>query len=424
MKACVIGLGKIGLPLAVQFAKNGIEVIGVDINVQTVELINSGKEPFPGEENLEKFLKEVLESNKFSATTNFGEAIKLANAVVVLVPLIVDTDGKPDFASIDSATKEIAKNLQKGTLVSYETTLPIGTTRNRFRKILEELSGLKVGKDFNLVFSPERVSSGRIFEDLKNYPKIVGGVTPACTQQGVEFYNQALIFNPRTDLEKPNGVWPQVSSEASEFVKLAETTYRDVNIGLANQFAIHADELSLDIQEIIAAANSQPYSHIHTPGIAVGGHCIPVYPHFYLSTDEDATIVKAARKQNAEMPDYYLNKIRAVSGTLQGLKILILGLAYRPNVKEHAFSGALKLAELIRNEGGEALIQDPLYSKSEIEALNLKPYENQLDIDYAILHTGHESFQQFDFLKFNQIKGIVDGRNFYKSTDSNISVLK
>ena len=424
MKACVIGLGKIGLPLAVQFAKNGIEVIGVDINVQTVELINSGKEPFPGEENLEKFLKEVLESNKFSATTNFGEAIKLANAVVVLVPLIVDTDGKPDFASIDSATKEIANNLQKGTLVSYETTLPIGTTRNRFRKILEELSGLKVGKDFNLVFSPERVSSGRIFEDLKNYPKIVGGVTPACTQQGVEFYNQALIFNPRTDLEKPNGVWPQVSSEASEFVKLAETTYRDVNIGLANQFAIHADELSLDIQEIIAAANSQPYSHIHTPGIAVGGHCIPVYPHFYLSTDEDATIVKAARKQNAEMPDYYLNKIRAVSGTLQGLKILILGLAYRPNVKEHAFSGALKLAELIRNEGGEALIQDPLYSKSEIEALNLKPYENQLDIDYVILHTGHESFQKFDFLKFNQIKGIVDGRNFYKSTDSNISALK
>jgi nucleotide sugar dehydrogenase len=413
MKACVIGLGKIGLPLAVQFAKNGIEVIGVDINAQTVELINSGKEPFPGEENLEKFLKEVLESNKFSATTNFGEAIKLANAVVVLVPLIVDTDGKPDFTSIDSATKEIAKNLQKGTLVSYETTLPIGTTRNRFGKILEELSGLKVGKDFNLVFSPERVSSGRIFEDLKNYPKIVGGVTPACTQRVVEFYNQALIFNPRTDLEKPNGVWPQMSSEASEFVKLAETTYRDVNIGLANQFAIHADELSLDIQEIIAAANSQPYSHIHTPGIAVGGHCIPVYPHFYLATDEDATIVKAARKQNAEMPDYYLNKIRAVSGTLQGLKILILGLAYRPNVKEHAFSGTLKLAELIRNEDGEALIQDPLYSKSEIEALNLKPYEKEPGIDFVVLHTGHEVFKKFNFTDLPKLKAVIDGRNFF-----------
>jgi len=424
MKVCVIGLGKIGLPLAVQFAKNGMDVIGVDINARTVDLINSGKEPFPGEQNLEKFLGEVLKDQKFSATINFSEAVKSANTIVVLVPLIVNVDSKPDFTSIDLATNEIAKSLQKGTLVSYETTLPIGTTRKRFGKILENVSGLKLGIDFHLVFSPERVSSGRIFADLKNYPKIVGGVTTACTQKGVEFYKQALTFNPRTDLAKPNGVWPQVSSEASEFIKLAETTYRDVNIGLANQFAIHADELSLDIQEIISAANSQPYSHIHAPGIAVGGHCIPVYPHFYLSTHSDATIVKAARKQNAEMPDYYLNKIRAVSGTLQGLKILILGLAYRPNVKEHAFSGALKLAELISSEGGEALIQDPLYSKSEIEALKLKPYENQPDIDYAILHTDHESFQQFDFSKLNQIKGIVDGRNFFQSKDRNISVLK
>ena len=408
MKACIIGLGKIGLPLAVQFAKNGLEVIGVDINAHTVELINSGKEPFPGEENLEKFLKEVLESNKFSATTNFGEAIKSANAVVVLVPLIVDTDSNPDFTSIDLATKEIAKNLQKGTLVSYETTLPIGTTRNRFGKILEELSGLKVGKDFNLVFSPERVSSGRIFEDLKNYPKIVGGVTPPCTQKGVEFYNQALTFNPRTDLEKPNGVWPQVSSEASEFVKLAETTYRDVNIGLANQFAIHADELSLDIQDIIAAANSQPYSHIHTPGIAVGGHCIPVYPHFYLSTDSNATIVKAARTQNSEMPNYYLNKIRKKVNSLKGLKILIIGLAYRPGVKETAFSGALKLVELIEAEEGAAFVEDPLYSNQELLALGLNPLDRREEIDFIIIHTWQNS--ELNLSKFSKLRGIVDGR--------------
>jgi UDP-N-acetyl-D-glucosamine dehydrogenase len=423
MKVCIIGLGKIGLPLAVQFAKNGLEVIGVDINAYTVELINSGKEPFPGEENLEKFLKEVLESNKFSATTNFGEAIKSANAVVVLVPLIVDTDSNPDFTSIDLATKEIAKNLQKGTLVSYETTLPIGTTRNRFGKILEELSGLKIGKDFNLVFSPERVSSGRIFKDLKNYPKIVGGVTPACTQKGVEFYHQALTFNPRTDLEKPNGVWPQVSSEASEFVKLAETTYRDVNIGLANQFAIHADELSLDIQEIIAAANSQPYSHIHTPGIAVGGHCIPVYPHFYLSTDENATIVKAARKQNDEMPDYYLNKIRAVSGSLKGLKILVLGLSYRPNVKEFAFSGCLSLVKIIEKEGGFPFVIDPLYTEFELEAIGMNSSFNPATIDYAIIHTSHDQFVSSIFDTMTELKGIVDGRNFYKLKSKNLKIL-
>jgi UDP-N-acetyl-D-glucosamine dehydrogenase len=413
MKVCVIGLGKIGLPLAVQFAKNGLDVVGVDINAQTVDLINLGKAPFPGEQNLEKYLSEVLASQKFIATTDSSEAIKSSNVVVVLVPLIVNSDGKPDFTSIDFATNEIAKNLQNGTLVSYETTLPIGTTRNRFGKILEDISKLKIGKDFYLVFSPERVSSGRIFEDLRNYPKIVGGVTPACTQKGVEFYNLALSFNPRTDLVKLNGVWPQVSSEASEFVKLAETTYRDVNIGLANQFSIHAKELSLDIQEIILAANSQPFSNIHAPGIAVGGHCIPVYPHFYLSTDPKATIVQAARKRNAEMPDYYLNKIRTASGSLQGLKILILGLSYRPNVKEYAFSGALSLVELIQKEGGFPFITDPLYTEFEMEEIGLNPRFAANTIDYVILHTSHDAFASFDFDAMTNLKGIVDGRNFY-----------
>jgi UDP-N-acetyl-D-glucosamine dehydrogenase len=415
MKVCVVGLGKIGLPLAVQFAKNGMDVVGIDINAQTVELINSGNVPFPGEQELEDYLRAALSGRKFSATTSFSETIKSANAVVVLVPLIVDSRSKPDFTSIDAATNEIAKNMQKGTLISYETTLPIGTTRNRFGKILEDVSGLKIGKDFNLVFSPERVSSGRIFQDLRNYPKIVGGVTSACTEKGVEFYGAALKFNARTDLAKPNGVWPQVSSEASEFVKLAETTYRDVNIGLANQFSIHADELALNIEEIISAANSQPYSHIHTPGISVGGHCIPVYPHFYLTTDQNATIVKAARNRNAEMPDYYLNKIRTVAGSLKGLKILILGLAYRPNVKEHAFSGALKLVELIQKENGSPFVVDPLYTELELEKMGFKSSFDPEAIDYVILHTPHDTFANYDFGPMSGLKGIVDGRHFYGS---------
>lgn len=419
MRVCVIGLGKIGLPLAVQFAKNGMDVVGLDINAQAVELINSGKAPFPGEENLEKFLGEVLKVQKLTATTNFGEAIKSANAIIVLVPLIVNNDSKPDFTSIDSATNEIAKNLQRGTLVSYETTLPIGTTRNRFGKILEDVSGLEIGKDFNLVFSPERVSSGRIFEDLKNYPKIVGGVTSTCTQKGVEFYNQALSFNPRSDLVKPNGVWSQVSSEASEFVKLAETTYRDVNIGLANQFAIHAENLGLEINEIISAANSQPFSNIHTPGISVGGHCIPVYPHFYLYTDPNASIVRAARTQNNEMPNYYLNKIRKITGSLKNVKILIIGLAYRPGVKEIAFSGTLKLAGMIKNEGGQVFVEDLLYSDDEILELGFNPIRRRDEIDFIIIHTWQNSDLKLN--EFSKLRGVVDGR---KSTTKNDKFLQ
>jgi nucleotide sugar dehydrogenase len=209
-------------------------------------------------------------------------------------------------------------------------------------------------------------------------------------------------------------VWAVDSSEASEFVKLAETTYRDVNIGLANQFAIHAEELSLDISEIIESANSQPFSHIHTPGISVGGHCIPVYPHFYLTTDPKASIVQTARAQNAAMPEYYLEKIRSISKSLNGLTILILGLAYRPDVKENTLSGTLKLAEIIKSEGGTALVTDPLYTDDELKSHGLIPFTSETNIDFAVLHTGHSEFNDFNFQRFPNIQAIIDGRRFFQ----------
>lgn len=270
MKVTVVGLGKIGLPLAVQFAKKGKVVLGADINPKTVELINNGIEPFPEEENLKEYLAEVVASGNLRASINTAECVAQSNVVVVVVPLFVDTTAEPDFTAMDAATEEIAKGLQKGSLVAYETTLPIGTTRNRFTIKLEEISGLKVGQDFYVVFSPERVLTGRVFSDLRKYPKIVGGVTDLCAVKGAEFYESVIDFDVRSDLPKPNGVWKLGSCESAEFVKLAETTYRDVNIGLANQFAKYADKLNLSIHDVIDAANSQPYSHIHQPGVAVG----------------------------------------------------------------------------------------------------------------------------------------------------------
>src|SRR5262249_32287279 len=156
----------------------------------------------------------------------------------------------------------------------YETTLPVGTTRNRWAPMLEEGSGLTAGKDFFLVFSPERVLTGRVFADLRRYPKLVGGIDAESARHGVEFYQAVLDFDDRSDLNRANGVWDLGSAEASELAKLAETTYRDVNIGLANQFARFADTVGVDVTKVIEACNTQPYSHIHSPGIAVGGHCI------------------------------------------------------------------------------------------------------------------------------------------------------
>lgn len=413
MKICVIGLGKIGLPLAVHFAKMGNSVIGADINEVTVNQVNAGQEPFPEEENLQKFLSEVVYSHNLVATTDNSAAVSVSEAIIVVVPLFVDNDAKPDFRAMDSVTRDIGKSLKKGMLISYETTLPIGTTRERFLPVLEELSDLKAGIDFHLVFSPERVLTGRVFEDLRKYPKIVGGVTESCTKKGVEFYEKVLEFDVRNDLPKPNGVWAMDSSESSEFVKLAETTYRDVNIGLANQFSKYAIDRNMNIHEIIAASNSQPYSHIHQPGISVGGHCIPIYPQFYLWNDPAATIVAAARQANKSMPDYYVSKLEEKIGNLNGKSILVLGVSYRDKVKETAFSGAYDVRNSLLSRGAKPYFIDPLYTLNELNSLGFQANFNEKDIDGIILHTQHEEFLQLDFNNFPKVSSVIDGRNYF-----------
>ena len=304
MRIAVVALGKIGLPLAVQFADSGQEVIGVDVNRRTVADVNAGIEPFPGEAHLQEKLSRLVPEGRLRATTDYADAIPGADAVVLVVPLFVnDTTWEPDFAWMDAATRSLARHLSPGTLVSYETTLPVGTTRGRGKPMLEEGSGLVEGTDFHLVFSPERVLTGRVFDDLRKYPKLIGGLSDAGAQRAREFYEAVLTFDERDDLARPNGVWDLGTAEAAEMAKLAETTYRDVNIGLANQFALFAADHGIDVYQVIDACNSQPYSHIHRPGIAVGGHCIPVYPRLYLSTDPDADIVRTARLLNASMPE-------------------------------------------------------------------------------------------------------------------------
>ncbi|HPZ51037.1 MAG TPA: nucleotide sugar dehydrogenase, partial [Propionibacteriaceae bacterium] len=330
MKIAVVALGKIGLPLAVQFADQGHEVVGVDVQQVVVDQVNAGVEPFPGEAHLQEKLSVLVPAGWLRATTDYADAIPGSDAVVIVVPLFVnDETWQPDFGWMESATRSLAEHLSPGTLVSYETTLPVGTTRNRWKPMIEEISGLKEGEGFHLVFSPERVLTGRVFADLRKYPKLVGGLSEAGTARGIEFYEQVLTFGERPDLPQGNGVWDMGSAEAAEMAKLAETTYRDVNIGLANQFAKFAAANGIDVHKVIEASNSQPYSHIHRPGIAVGGHCIPVYPRLYLYTDPDATIVRAAREANMTMPEYMIGLAEGALGGLAGKTVVVLGASYR-----------------------------------------------------------------------------------------------
>jgi len=414
MKITVVGMGKIGLPLAVQYAKKGNSVTGIDINLKTVDFINQGLEPFPEEAHLKEYLVDVVNKGLLHATLDYEKGVKSADVVVVVVPLFVNNKAEPEFSAMDQATALIGANLKKGTLICYETTLPIGTTRTRFVPLLEKHSRLKVGIDFNVVFSPERVFTGRIFEDLRKYPKIIGGITQDCTNRGVIFYTQVLDFDKRDDLKKPNGVWAVESAECAEFVKLAETSYRDVNIALANQFAMYADKIGVNIYEVIDAANSQKFSFLHQPGISVGGHCIPIYPQFYLWSDPKASIVKKARETNSQMPTYFINEILKRFNTLKNLKVLILGISYRANVKEIAFSGAIYLKNILVKSGAKVFAIDPFYTKSEINEIGFE-YGGDLSqaYDVVVLHTDHQEFSEIDFSKFPKGTILLDGRNFY-----------
>lgn len=411
MKIAVIALGKIGLPLAVQFASKGHTVVGVDVSRRTVDLVNQGVEPFPGEAHLQEKLSALVSTGTLRATSDYADAVPGADAVVLVVPLFVDEQtAEPDFGWMDDATRSLGAVLTPGTLVSYETTLPVGTTRTRWKPLLEEVSGLTEGVDFDLVFSPERVLTGRVFADLRKYPKLVGGLTERGAAKAVEFYRAVLDFDERADLPRGNGVWDLGSAEAAELAKLAETTYRDVNIGLANQFARFASTAGIDVYQVIEASNSQPYSHIHQPGIAVGGHCIPVYPRLYLWTDPEATVVSAARAANAGMPDYTIGLLEGAYGDLTGAKVAVLGASYRGGVKETAFSGVFPAVEALTRRGATALVHDPMYTDDELEKLGFAPYHVGEPVDAVVVQADHAEYRSLSPADLPGLTAFIDGR--------------
>ncbi|HEU5382729.1 MAG TPA: nucleotide sugar dehydrogenase [Ktedonobacteraceae bacterium] len=408
----VVGLGKIGLPLAVQYAQHGKRVIGCDVNPQVVALVNAGQSHVQEEPELAEVLPDLVQRGLISATVHTTEAVRQADVVVVIVPVVVDAESQANFAAIDAATTAIGTGLRPGTLVIYETTVPVGTTTERFACLLEQTSELTAGQNFLLAYSPERVSSRSLFRDLRIYPKIVGGINEQSTAAAVAFYRSVLEAE----------IIAMTSSDEAEFVKLIETTYRDVNIALANEFARFADARGLNVMEAIAAANTQPYSHIHTPGVGVGGHCIPVYPHFLLaglnkipaSQAKTAmlTLPRAARCINDGMAEYAVSRIEGVFNSLANRSVLILGVAYRGDVRETAFTSAKLLQEALLRHNALAYSADPLFTEEELRTMGYTPLtpdaENQ--IDAIILQASHQSYQMLDFRRFPNCRVVLDGR--------------
>jgi len=406
----VVGLGKIGLPLAVQIAGKGLRVHGADINPDIVASVSNAITPFPGEPGLPGRLRDVVAAGWLSAATDTADMVARSDTVIVVVPLVIGASGEPDYSAVDAATAAVAAGLRPGSLVSYETTLPVHTTRRRLAPALAAGSGLRLGADFLLCHSPERVSSGSVFTDLRRYPKLVGGIDEASGKQAELFYQSILDFDERGDLARPNGVWNLGSPEATELTKLAETTYRDVNIALANEFARFAEFSGIDVYQVIEAANSQPFSHLHRPGISVGGHCIPVYPRLYLAGDPGARLPAAGRAVNEAVPAQAVRSLDGLAGGLAGLRVAVLGAAYRRGVKETAFSGVFAVAAELARHGATALVHDPLYDEPELRALGLAPYRIGEPCDAAIVHTDHPEYRALAPSDLPGVRALVDGR--------------
>lgn len=399
MNVAVVGVGRIGLPLAAKIAAAGHRVFGCDVDADRVAAVNRGENPIPDEAGLGELLPRVIASGHLRATTDTAGAVAECQTVLFAVAVDVDDAGRPDLSSLLAACEDVARGLKPGTLCVFDTTLPVGTTRRELAPRLET-NGLKLGRDFSVAFSPERLLMGRVIEDLTKYPKVVGGVDPEGGPRAAAFYRE--VFGGEVML--------LASAETAELSKLSEGVYRDLNIALANELAQVADAHGVDISEVIRAANSQPYCHLHVPGTGVGGHCIPVYPYFLINRENASTLAARGRAVNDAMPAYAVEQTERLVGSLAGKRVLILGLTFRPDVAVTHHTNAVDLLREFAGRGAVVRGHDPLLSEAGIRALGFEPADEPLrGYDLAVLHANHRAYQSLDWRAIAPL--LVDARN-------------
>jgi UDP-N-acetyl-D-glucosamine dehydrogenase len=386
----VIGLGYVGLPLAVEAGKGGFNVIGFDVTEVVTAKVNEGQshtQDVPSEE-----VAALREAGVLEATTEMSRLAE-CDVILICVPTPLSKTRDPDVSYILAASEAVAGGLRKGQLIILESTTYPGTTREVMLPALEA-TGLSIGEDFNLCFSPERVDPGNETWNTKNTPKVVGGITAACTEAGAAFYGKFL-----------DTIVPVSSAEAAEMTKILENTFRAVNIGLANETALIAERLGVDIWEVIEAAATKPFGFMKfTPGPGLGGHCIPVDPH-YLSwkmrtLNYKTRFIELASEINSEMPYFVVGKIREALNRrrkgVNGSKVLALGVAYKRDVEDVRESPALDVIRLLEADGATVSYHDPFVAELQEEGTHLSSVEltdaAMAEADAVVILTDHSDF--------------------------------
>jgi UDP-N-acetyl-D-glucosamine dehydrogenase len=354
MKIAVVGLGYVGLPLSLQFARNGVDVLGLDVDKQKVVALNAGKSYIKHIEAAE--IKEALKAGTFEASVEFSR-VKETEAVIICVPTPLNKNREPDISYIVETGKTIAPHMRKGCLVVLESTTYPGTTDEDLREVLESGSGMKAGKDFHLAFSPEREDPGNPDSKVALIPKVVGGYTPECLKRASALYGKAI-----------KTIIPVSSCRAAEATKLLENTFRAVNIALVNELKIVYEAMGIDVWEVINSAKTKPFGFMpFYPGPGLGGHCIPIDP-FYLTWKareygQHTRFIELAGEINTSMPQYVVQKVgealNSMRKSLNGSRVLILGIAYKANVDDDRESPSYVLMDLLKKHGAEVSYYDP-----------------------------------------------------------------
>ena len=427
LRVCVIGVGRIGLPTALSFAKSGLQTIGVDINEKLVENINSGKFPLKDEPGYDEIFDSVLKTKKFSATTKIEDAVPNSDLILLSLPTPMDENNIPDYSALRTVSSKLSDILSPNSLVIVESTVEPGFIEDEMVSLISKSGRLEIEKSFFIGVCPENANPGEILHDFTNLPRLVGGINLNITKIIKSIYN--FVFSVEL-VEMPD-------CKTANVVKLTTNVFRDINIAFISELSLMFEKLGIDTNKVLEAAKKKYNFQVHYPGAGVGGPCLPINSYQLLNTARRTGvklgIIESGRKVNEKMPDHVIDLIsdafRESNIRLDGSDILIFGVSYKPNVKDIQLTPAEHIIEKLKNLGANVHIYDPYFTSTKIfgiDTLTTIPDENILKtMNAAVIVTGHDSFKSFKISNFSLMKNpiLIDTRGIFEPRDAKDAIL-
>jgi len=421
LKVCVVGIGRIGLPTALSFAKAGLQTIGVDINEKLVDSINAENFPLKDEPGYEEIFNKARKNGNFSATTNINEAISKSNLILLSLPTPMDEKNIPNYSALESMCKQLSNFLQPNSLIVVESTIEPGFIENDLINILEETNRLHVGKNFTIGVCPENANPGEILHDFTNLPRLVGGIDEQTTKIITMIYD--FVFSVEL-VTMPD-------CKTANAVKLTTNVFRDVNIAFVNELSLMFEKLGIDTLKVLDAAKRKYNFQIHYPGAGVGGPCLPINSYQLLNTairtDSKLSIIERSREINEKMPDHVINLtldgFKKCNKSIKDSSVLILGISYKPDIKDVQLSPAEIIINKLKALGARIKIYDPYYKGSQVFGISVEQnIEDVLSkVDASIIITAHKEFQEINPKIFTKMKTpiLIDSRGVVDTSSAN-----